>query len=267
MDGRAQGLMDAGQVSLRRLTRAAGLLLALLLALAVPLSAWAQDEAPAATPTPEPRYFDPQEVETRAADDLRLRGDFFLVDAGRPTVLLLHEMYTNRKSWRPLIGLLLGADYNVLAVDIRSMGATRGRVNWDAAVEDVAAWLVWLREVADVRGDAISIMGSSMGSSLALLGCANDSECRTAIALSPGWAYYGLEVEPAFEALGERPALILYAANDRWPKQGVPQMAEVASAAVEIEELAGNLHGMGLLSAEHRVLVPRILDWLAAHGS
>lgn len=245
----------------------AGPLLALLLALLAPLSLQAQTDAPPPAPTPEPRYFEPEEVMARATDGLRLRGDFFLIAAEQPTVLLLHEMYTTRKSWRPLIGLLLGAEYNVLAVDLRGMGATRGRINWQAAVDDVAVWLAWLRDTAGVRSDAISLMGSSIGSSLALLGCANDSECRTVIALSPGWAYYGLELEPAFAALGERPALILYAADDAWPRLGVPRMAEVAGPAVEIDELAGNLHGMGLLSAEHRALVPRILDWLAAHGS
>src|SRR5690349_206280 len=68
-------------------------------------------------------------VETAAPDGLTLKGDFYLVDVNRPTVLLLHELYTNRTSWQPYIGTLTGAGYNVLAVDLRGMGQTRGRMN------------------------------------------------------------------------------------------------------------------------------------------
>lgn len=226
----------------------------------------AQDEEPAVAPTPEPTYFEPVTVETRAEDNLRLKADWFLVDANNATVILIHEMYTTRKSWRPLVGLLLGAGYNVLAIDTRGSGETRGAISWPKAAQDVQAWMNWLRDEAGVR-DAISTIGSSMGSSLALIGCANDAGCRTAIAISPGWSYYGLSIKTALEeGLQERGALILMAERDRWPALALPRIEEVINEAFSVVNVPGQQHGMKFLSAEHQTLVPAILDWLASHS-
>ena len=218
----------------------------------------AQDESP---------IIDPIVVESEAPDGLDLVGDFYLVDPERPTVILLHELYATRAMWRPVIGLLLAHDYNVLAVDLRGFGQTRGRIAWRSAVDDVAAWFTWLRTEGGVRGDAISTMGSSMGSTLAIVGCANDAHCPTAIAVSPGWSYYGISVEEAFsETLGERPVLLVYAENDRWPALGVPRMMEIASDNVVEQVYPRNTHGIDLMRKQQETFVPLFLEWLASHG-
>jgi pimeloyl-ACP methyl ester carboxylesterase len=205
-------------------------------------------------------------VEVETTDGLTLVGDFYLLDPQGPTVLLLHQLYTTRASWEGLIPSLLDAGYNVLAVDLRGHGATRGGLDWNRAVTDVQVWLDWLRSVAGVRGDAISLIGSSMGSSLALLGCANDADCRTAIAISPGWSYQGLSVEEVFTSkLGSREVFLIYAARDRWPRLGVPKMVEAAPGQVSVQEYRGNAHGIMLLDIEGETLIPLIIEWLDAH--
>lgn len=206
-------------------------------------------------------------VRASATDGLDLLGDFYLIDSDQPTVLLLHELYTTRASWNAFIDPLLLAGYNVLAVDLRGHGATQGAINWPQAVSDVQTWLNWLRLEAGVRADGISIMGSSMGANLAIVGCANDPLCVTAIAISPGWRYFGIGVKNAFErGLGQRPALLIYAERDRWPALGVPQMLDAATGSVITRVFPGNLHGMNLLNAESAALIPDLLHWLGAPG-
>jgi pimeloyl-ACP methyl ester carboxylesterase len=206
-------------------------------------------------------------VEATAPDGLTLKGDFYLVDVNRPTVLLLHELYTSRTSWQPYIGTLTSAGYNVLAVDLRGMGQTRGKQNWTAAVGDVAVWMNWLRMTAGVRGDAISTMGSSIGSSLAIVGCAQDAACKTAVALSPGWNANGISVEAALTTqLPGRRILIVYSQRDRFPALGVPRMVAAAPDVITLQTYPGNAHGMKMLQKEVATAMPVIMAWLAANG-
>lgn len=207
----------------------------------------------------------PTVVETPAADGLVLKGDFYLVDAGRPTIVLLHQLYTNRTSWTPYIGALTGAGFNVLAVDLRGHGQTRGRINWATAITDIGVWFNWLR-AQGIRGDALITMGSSIGSSLAIVGCANDAGCRTAVALSPGWASNGVRVEDALKTgLVGRKIFIMHTVRDRFPALGVPQMVQAAPDVVVIQTYPGNAHGMDMLRREETAM-QRILEWLAAYS-
>ncbi|MCU0512391.1 MAG: alpha/beta hydrolase [Anaerolineae bacterium] len=201
-------------------------------------------------------------VQVTAADGLVLTGDFYLVGPERATVILLHQLYTDRRSWQPYVRGLLDAGYNVLAVDVRGHGASRARQDWAKAVDDVALWFAWLRGTAGVR-DSIATVGSSMGSTLALVGCARDATCRTAVAISPGWRYNGISVQDALTTqLAGRQAYLLYTRRDRFPALGVPRMVEAAPQSVVVQVFDGNRHGMDVLARFPEAL-PLILDWLA----
>jgi pimeloyl-ACP methyl ester carboxylesterase len=178
--------------------------------------------------------------------------------------LLLHQLYTDRHSWEPLvIPALLAAGYNALAVDVRGHGETFGTINWGRAISDVQVWTDWLRSTG--VNNTIFLMGSSMGSTLALVGCGDDPFCQGVIAISPGWGYYEVSVERTFTTLlGERPVLIVYAARDPWPAYGVPKMVEAATGDVVVIQYPGSAHGMDLFSA-NETLIPSILAWLNTH--
>ena len=195
----------------------------------------------------------PLPVQVETADGLLLTGDLYLTDPARPTVILLHEMYTDRTSWGALIDPLIWAGYNVLNVDLRGHGATEGSVNWwQAADQDIPLWITWLRDEIGVRPDAISCIGSSMGSSIALEGCSLDPHTRTVIALSPGWRYHSINVNASFhEKFGARPVLLVYAKNDFWPAYGIPLMLDIATNPVTVHEFPGSAHGMLLFDAYH----------------
>lgn len=210
--------------------------------------------------TEEPIPVPAQWVETVGGDGLTLVGEFYGVNPGAPTVVLLHELYDTRLNWRPTVRQLVGAGFNVLAVDIRGFGATGGRLYWQGAVEDMAAWFNWLRTASGVHPERIVTMGSSIGSSIAVIGCANDALCKGAVAISPGWSYYGLNLA---ESLPAHPILIVYAERDRWPALGVPRMVETAPANITLQTYPGNAHGMNLLEREAETITPAIIQWIA----
>jgi hypothetical protein len=105
-----------------------------------------------------------------------------------------------------------------------------------------------------------------MGSNLALVGCANDSACVTAVAISPGLEYYGIYAGDAIsEGLANRSALLVYSRRDRWSALGVPKLVEMAAGEVGVQMYEGNVHGMNLFGTQGDTLIPAIVDWLNIH--
>jgi len=227
---------------------------------------------PLATATPdglatEEAYVAPQTVLVQAEDGALLVGDFYLVNPVSPTIILAHQLYTNRRSWDFVISPLIGENYNVLAIDLRGYGESSSSINWKLAVTDMQLWFNWLRTEGEVRGDAISTMGSSMGSTLAIVGCANDPLCKTAIAISPGWDYYNIKIEDALTTgLNTRPLLIVYSERDRWPSLGMPQIEAAATNPLTIEVFPANAHGIDLVKFNEEDIITMILEWLALYS-
>jgi alpha-beta hydrolase superfamily lysophospholipase len=242
------------------------LLILTLLALLAP-AAHAQE----ITPEPAPTATEPTaQIEIIAEDGLRLRGDYFASprDGDRPAMLLLHQLYTTRLSWGAVIEPLLSSGFDVLAVDLRGYGLTRGALNWGKAQSDTQLWLDWLAAEPGIRDDAIFLMGSSMGSNLALAGCASeDAPCAGAVALSPGLEYFGVGTAAAFMA--GPPALVVYADRDSIPRRDVPRMIELLEEAGRADAVTfvvypGRAHGIQLLAEPD--LLPQIIAWLIAQS-
>ncbi|MEO8609807.1 MAG: alpha/beta fold hydrolase [Chloroflexota bacterium] len=213
---------------------------------------------------------EPQTIQIAASDGLKLVGDFYAAenpsDELKPAVLLLHIIGSDRHSWSPLIPSLLDADYSVLAIDLRGFGDTGGDINWSAATTDVQTWLDWLRGQSEVRPDAISIIGGSIGANLALIGCANDADCVTAIALSPGLVYYSLK--PDINQLSKRSALLIASQNDLYPANSVKQMMDSANGDIGARIYPGTAHGTHLFEGSDKVrdgLIATIINWLDEH--
>jgi pimeloyl-ACP methyl ester carboxylesterase len=211
-----------------------------------------------------------QPVQVTASDGLTLIGDFYHVandtNQPQPAVLLLHIIGSDRHSWTPLIPSLLDAGYAVLAVDLRGQGDTGGEINWGAATTDVQTWLDWLRDQPDVRRDAVSIIGASIGANLALIGCSNDDPCVTAIALSPGLVYYSLK--PNINLLNKRSALLLASQNDLYPADSVKQMVSLANGDIGARIYPGTAHGTHLFEGSDKMrqgLITTIITWLDEH--
>jgi acetyl esterase/lipase len=213
---------------------------------------------------------EPTPVEIPAADGLTLKGDFYMVasdESPAPAVLLMHMYGSQRSAWEPLIPALIEGGYSVLNVDLRGFGETGGTQDWAAAETDIQSWLEWLRGQEGVRPEAIATMGASIGSNLALIGCANDEQCVTAIALSPGLDFYGTMPETAVvEGLRRRSALLVAAQGDLDSSNGVKQMVGNARGEITAVLYTGSSHGTSMLTSRllRDRLTETILDWLDA---
>lgn len=198
------------------------------------------------------------DVQIEAGDGKMLYGSFFMASEGDgPAVLLLHQLYTNRSSWTPLVQPLLDAGFKVLAVDLRGYGKTKGKINWKAAQQDTIDWAGWLKGQPGVQ--SVALVGSSMGSNLALNGCAALEGCKGAVAISPSLNYFNVTTEDALQA--GFPALIIYADRDRYPAADMPRMLELGGERVTTIVYSGRAHGVDLFK-EHDELVGQIAEWL-----
>jgi alpha-beta hydrolase superfamily lysophospholipase len=207
-------------------------------------------------------------VQVEATDGLALVGDYYAVPAdgdGR-AVLLIHMLSSRRSAWEPLIPALNEAGYAVLNIDMRGHGDTGGRRDWVAAETDVQTWLDWLREQDGVRAEAVSIVGGSIGSNLALMGCANDAACVTAVALSPGLNYQGVEPKDSVvTGLSERSALLVASHRDSGSAVAVEEMAADATGEIGLRLYTGSAHGTALFRERAEAVNALIVAWLDEH--
>jgi peptidyl-prolyl cis-trans isomerase A (cyclophilin A) len=120
-----------------------------------------------------------------------------------PAALLLHMAGKDRSSWNPLIPALTQAGVSVLAIDLRGCGESTDQDGkqldaaaenlYPAAVKDAAAGVAWLRARPDVDPDRISLVGASVGCSIALDYARHDTQITAAVLLSPGPKYKGID--------------------------------------------------------------------------
>jgi pimeloyl-ACP methyl ester carboxylesterase len=248
---------------------------AFLLALSL-VAAWsmstnvvAQDASVTATPTDLP--LTPIHVEIAAEGGIVLVGDYYALSAEppAPAVLLMHMNNSNRGAWSPLIPPLLNAGYNALAVDLRGFGESSGTRDMQAAIGDTAAWLGWLREQSEVDPDRIGTIGASIGANLAIVGCANDPQCVTAIGLSPGLTFFNVLPETAVvEGLVDRSVLLVSAQMDPPSTTDVKHLITVATGEIGLHLYPGTAHGTALFESTgdpNGTLTPLIITWLNNH--
>src|SRR5688572_2686692 len=204
-------------------------------------------------------------LEVEAADGTILRGELWNAELNvqTPAVLLMHETDGTRQNWWPMLPALVEAGYRVVNVDLRGSGESEGQLDWNAAVGDVQTWLDWMRSQPSIRPDQIAIMGSSIGGNLALIGCANDGACVTAVALSPGLDYQGLMPEQfLIDNMATRSALLITSRGDGRSNEAVREFVQTATGDVGARIYMGSDHGTTLFNAYNDDLASLILYWL-----
>lgn len=183
-----------------------------------------------------------QEIELEAGDGLVLTGDFYPQVEASVGMLLLHMNGSDRNGWSVFIPELQAAGYAVLAVDIRGFGSTGGTRDFELAQTDVQVWLDWLKSQGGVTG--VAIVGASIGANLALIGCANDPDCLTVIALSPGEDFFGVQPAEAISiGLSDRPILLVASLRDDESAQAVRAFAQIATGVFSVRMYDRSQHG------------------------
>lgn len=207
----------------------------------------------------------PEIVTLETADGVTLIGDYYAQAAPAPTLLLMHMAGGTRAAWAEVAPQFYGQGYTLLAVDLRGHGDSSGYPDMIAAIDDVRAWFAWLMAQPAVQPDRLAAIGGSVGANLAIVGCGDEPACRTAIALSPGSNYYGVEPLPSIEQLRGRTLMILATRRDQSSGDFSFELAEASPAETALIQYPGiGHHGTEILNRRADAL-PLIMIWLSQH--
>lgn len=186
-----------------------------------------------------------REVTFPSTDGLRIHATLSDCGAGRPLVVLAHQMCKDRREWsedaHPWTARLHEKRVSTLAIDLRGHGAS---LDWPDGshhdlckeIEDDAVAGLYAAMVGDVtaavgfaRGEgkagAIGIVGASIGANSAIVAYAADPAVKIAVALSPGVDYRDIEPGDAIVALGARPIVVEAAQDDARSVEAVATFA------------------------------------------
>lgn len=113
------------------------------------------------------RFTDPfEEVFIAAEDGAELHALLFRVPAPRGTVLYFHGNTGSLRRWGKQAQRFTRLGWNVLMMDYRGYGKSRGKLSENALHADAALWYAWLKERE--REEGIIIYGRSLGSGMAV---------------------------------------------------------------------------------------------------
>ncbi|HBB56947.1 TPA: hypothetical protein DEW47_02670 [Patescibacteria group bacterium] len=186
-----------------------------------------------------------------------------------PSVLFLHMMPATKESWKDFAKKLHHAGFETLAIDMRGHGESGGGPDGyktfsdeqhQASVYDIGGAMQFLED----RGVSLSniiLVGASIGANLALQFIAEYPEIKTAILLSPGLNYRGVETEKYAKLIKPDQNIFLVAggANDGYSTETTFKLHKIIKTKnKEIKTFQNAGHGTTIFSEE-----PSFMDDLA----
>jgi hypothetical protein len=104
------------------------------------------------------------------------------------------------------------------------------------------------------------VIGASIGLNLALMGCAADEACVTAVALSPGENYFG--IQPADSVEAGLNAFLVAAHSDLESVTAVENFFALGRGELSARLYRGRAHGTNLFTEHLEGLASAIVSWL-----
>lgn len=208
------------------------------------------DQASTVTPTPAPTQSSIP-MQFVMSDGLVIIGTYWgAASRPAPAVLLLHDLGGRKEDWEPFAASLHDAGYAVLAVDLRGHGATGGQPDWTRALEDVKSIYARLSKLPGVETYRVGIVGDGIGANLALLTCADITDCRSVVLLSPALDEQGLKTADAMTRYGIRPVLIAASRGDTPSGSDSAALDKLAKGSHRLLLYEGSAHGLALIRAQ-----------------
>lgn len=209
-----------------------------------------------------PGVADAKPVTVKAADGIKLAGEFNAVE-GERAALLVHMLGRSKRDWAFTTDKLNAAGVATLAVDLRAHGENAGAetgptdADFAAMRQDVVAGIEFLR--AQGYTD-ITLIGASIGANLVLNAAAADPEITNVILLSPGMEYKGISIERAM-AEYQGKLLIVASKEDTYSAKTAIVVDAQAKGPHHLEVYQAAGHGTKMLNKEPG-LEPLLLSWV-----
>lgn len=228
-----------------------------------------EDPAPAGDPSGPP-----EAVELTTSDGVRIAATLRRgAEPTAPAVVLVHRLGSDRSEMAPVVDALSEPPgMTILAIDLRGHGeSTTGpgdatlayadfaREDWEATANDVIAAVGYLAQDEELDPVGIGVVGSSIGSSAAIVAAAQDERVEAVVAISPGRAYRGVDAITPVDRWGDRVALLALAAEGELPAaETARNIARIADRGV-LQLYPGEAHGVALADE-----APGMIDRIAA---
>ena len=199
-----------------------------------------------------------------SANGVTIAGEYFeTTSQPAPAVVLVHMLSRSKSDWGVLPDRIRDAGMTALTIDLRGHGQSSGSAqSLPDMVQDVRAAVQWLAARPNVRGDAIAVVGASLGASLALLSAAELPQVRAVGAISPSIDYRGVRTDTALiKRLGSRSIWLSASAEDPLALRTMRDMAAEPSGPREQVVSNAVAHGTPLLDRDPD-LARTLVDWL-----
>jgi len=144
-------------------------------------------------------------------DNLKIAADLYETpNIPQGWVILIHMMPSTKESWKDLAEYLLENNYESIAIDLRGHGRSEngpsGYTNFSdeqhqQSILDLKAAVNYLMQNRGASADKINLIGASIGANLSLQYIAENPQFKTAILLSSGLNYRGIETESLIKKL------------------------------------------------------------------
>jgi pyridoxine 5-phosphate synthase len=199
-----------------------------------------------------------------STDGTALAGEIYEASARpSPGVVLVHMLSRNKSDWHGLPDRIRDAGITALAIDLRGHGNSSGSAGeLREMIQDVRAAARWLASRANVRPDAIAIVGASLGATLALLAAPELPTVRAIGVLSPSLDYRGLRTDTALiKRLGSRALWLSASTEDPLALRTMRDFAAENSGPREQVVSTAPAHGSVLLERDGEV-GRALVEWL-----
>ena len=204
----------------------------------------------------------PENVNLTTDDDVIINANYYKpAEPATAAVMLIHQRYSNKEAWNPIIGKIVAKGYAVLAFDMRGHGkstkTTGGETigepaegQWWECKKDAQAALNFLLGKGIKK---VAVAGASVGASIAVYCASENDAVKGIIMLSPVIAIDPAVVQAA-SSLGSRRVFMYYSKNDDRGGNGdsVQQFAEqMADTPHQMHAFDGSDHGMAMLGKKY----------------
>ncbi|NLX13332.1 MAG: alpha/beta fold hydrolase [Phycisphaerales bacterium] len=220
-------------------------------------------QAPASCPADDPETPLPRRVAFATQDNIVIVGSFIAPadQEKHPAVILLPDYKQDSSSYAPLILPLHNAGFAVLAIDPRGHGASTGSAELGLArrVEqrdpklfaeihrDVEAACHWLLEQPNIDRTRFVLVGTGLGSGVALDYASRDASVDGVVCLTPAMSWPGLDSVRHVQKYGRRPLLLLACEDGRKAIEHLKRFAPEAIDEIVINPADADLLGTHML--------------------